>query len=80
MIAAVKSAVTDCAEVMVTVQVVLVPEQAPPQPVKLAPVVGMAVKVTAVFAANASLQSAPQSMPAGELVMPPSPVTIAVKL
>lgn len=43
-----KVAVTDRAADMVTVQVELAPEQAPDQPVKVAPAEAAAVKVTEV--------------------------------
>jgi hypothetical protein len=49
-----------------------VPLQAPPQPWKLQPLIGVAVKVTAVPELKLALQVAPQSIPAGELVtLPP---------
>ena len=43
-----KVTVTDCAADRVTLQVDVVPTQAPPQPVKLEPVAGLAVSVTLV--------------------------------
>jgi hypothetical protein len=57
-------AVTFFARVIVSVQGP-VPAQAPLQPVKVAPVAGVAVSITAVLEGNAALQEAPQSMPAG---------------
>ena len=42
-------AVTDLAALMVTEQVP-VPEHAPPQPVKVEPLAGLAVRVTVLFA------------------------------
>jgi hypothetical protein len=45
---AVKVAVTLRAWFMLTVQVVAVPEQSPPQPANVLPVVAVAVKVTLV--------------------------------
>jgi hypothetical protein len=69
----VKVAVTVVAAVIVTVQVP-VPEQPPPdQPVKLLPDSGVAVSTTEVLKLYGSLQSAPQLMPAGELVTDPVP-------
>jgi len=56
------------------------PVQAPDQPAKawLAP--GVAVRVTLVPEAYDSVQSAPQLMPAGELVIVPEPVTEVVRV
>jgi hypothetical protein len=69
-----KVAVTVVAAFSVTVQVP-VPEQPPPlQPVKVEPVAGAAVKVTAVPLTNPAVQVAPQEMPAGVLVTVPVPV------
>ena len=45
---ATKLAVTFCAEFIVTVQVTLVPEHAPPQPPNVEPPVGVSVNVTSV--------------------------------
>ena len=75
----VKIAVTDCAALMLTVQVVALPPQLPPQLVNTDPVAGVAVKITREVAANASLQSVPQSIPAGELVIVPLPLTVVVR-
>jgi hypothetical protein len=74
-----KEAVTLRAAVIVTVQVVVVPEHAPPQPENEAPDPGMAVSVTLVPAATLSVQSVlppPHAMP--EPVTAPSPVTDTV--
>ncbi|MBK7002904.1 MAG: hypothetical protein IPH35_24065 [Rhodoferax sp.] len=65
-------AVTLCAAVILTVQLP-VPLHAPPQPVKVLPVAEVAVRVTLVSLLNDALQVAPQLMPAGVLVMVPSP-------
>jgi hypothetical protein len=76
-------AVTVVAAVIVTLHVP-VPSQGAPQPVKVEPVAGVAVKVTAVPLANVAEQAAPQLMPAGALVTVPVPVpafaTVRVKL
>ena len=61
----VKLAVTLCAALIVTAQVEAVPLHAPPQPVKLEPLSGAAVKVTLEPDAKLAVQVAPQSMPAG---------------
>src|SRR5437588_9793627 len=50
-----------------------VPLQAPPQPWKLQPLAGVAVRVTGVPALKLALQLAPQSIPAGVLVSLPWP-------
>jgi hypothetical protein len=69
-----KPAVTARSASIVTVQVP-VPLQAPLQPAKLDVPSGVAVRVTTAPAAKASVQSAPQAMPAGlEVTVPlPSP-------
>ena len=78
-------AVTLRAWVMLTVQVP-VPEHDPLQPVKVEPVVGVAVRVTLVPVLNEALQVAPQEIPVGLLVTVPVPVpiptvaTVSVKL
>jgi hypothetical protein len=78
----VKVAVTARAALIVTLQVP-VPVQLPLQPVKVAPLVGTAVKVTTVPLVNAAAHVAPHAMPAGVLVtvpLPvPEPVTVKVK-
>jgi hypothetical protein len=66
-------AVTAVAEVSVIVQVP-VPLHPPFQPVKLDPVAGVAVSVTAVPTAKLPEQVAPQLIPAGVLVTVPAPV------
>jgi hypothetical protein len=73
-----KLAVTDRAAVIVTTHV-LVPLQAPPQAVKLAPPLGVAVKVAVVPLARLTLQTvwpSPQSIPLP--VTCPAPVTETV--
>ena len=70
-----KVADTLCAEFIITMQLP-VPLQAPPQPVKLQPLAGVAVKVTGVPLEKFALQVAPQLMPAGELVTVPLPVLL----
>ena len=50
-----------------------VPVQAPDQPAKFQLAPGVAVRVTLVPEVYASVQSAPQLMPAGELVTVPVP-------
>jgi hypothetical protein len=68
-----KSAFTDIAAFIVTVQVP-VPEQPPPlQPVNVAVAEGRAVSVTSVPLVNDAEQVAPQLMPAGELTTSPGP-------
>jgi hypothetical protein len=57
---------------MVTLQAP-VPVQAPLQPVKVEPVPGAAVSVTAVPLVNEAAQVAPQEMPAGALDTVPAP-------
>lgn len=59
----------------VTVHVVAVPEQPPPDhPPNVDPVLGVAVSVTAVPLAKLAEQVAPHVMPAGELLTDPLPV------
>src|SRR5262245_6752243 len=76
-------AVTVFALSTVTAQVP-VPVQAPDQPLNFEPLSGVAVKVTAVPGAYPSLQSRPQLMPLGALVIVPVPlpafVTVRLKL
>ncbi len=71
---AAKVAVTVLAAVRMTVQFP-VPVQAPLQPVNAKPAAGVAVSVTWVLAVKATLQVAPQLMPAGLLVTEPLPTT-----
>jgi hypothetical protein len=59
---------------MVLVQVVLVPVQAPLQPVKVDPVAGVAVRVTLVPLLKDALQVLPQLIPDGAEVTVPVPV------
>jgi hypothetical protein len=66
--------VTAFAALIVTVQVLVVPVQAPDQPLKVDPAVTAAVKVTLLFWLKLAAQVAPQLMPAGELVTVPAPV------
>jgi hypothetical protein len=70
-----KSAVTDCAELMVTEQAP-VPVQAPPQPLNTDPSAAVDVRVTTVPLSNFALQVAPQLIPAGELATEPEPVPV----
>jgi hypothetical protein len=70
------AAVTLLAELIVTVHVLAVPVQEPPQPVKVAPVAGVAVSVTTVPEATETLQVEapfPQLIPPPETL--PAPVT-----
>lgn len=71
--AAVNVAVTLVAALIGTMQDP-VPLQAPPQPAKVDPPEGAAVRVTATFAAIIALHVRPQLMPAGLLVTAPVPV------
>src|SRR5262249_14821068 len=75
-------AVTDCAALIVTVQVP-VPEHPPPlQPVNVEPAAGAAVRVTPVPLANEAEHVVPHEMPAGALVIVPlpAPVLLAVSV
>lgn len=67
-------AVTDRSALMVTVQVLAEPLQAPLQPVKLDPVPALAVSVTVLPVVNEALHVVPQLMPLGELVTVPAPM------
>ena len=71
-------AATARAAVIETVQVAVVPAQAPLQPAKRALAAGVAVKLTMVLLVNEVEQIPPQSMPAGELVTVPLPVPALV--
>lgn len=75
-----KVAVTFFASFATTVQVVLVPEHAPLQPVKVEPASTVAVSVTEVSVSNVAEQVAPQSMAAGaETTRPlPAPAFVTV--
>jgi len=66
-----KFAVTERLAVMLTVQVLLVPVQAPFHPVNFPPRVALAVNVTDVPLLYGSVQSLPQLMPAGDDVTVP---------
>jgi len=68
------AAVTDVAALIVTVQLLAVPVQAPLQPVNVEPTAGAAVRVTAVPDVNEVEHVVPQLMPAGELEIVPLPV------
>nr|WP_040335034.1 hypothetical protein [Candidatus Magnetobacterium casensis] len=67
-------AVTLLAADIVTVQVALVPEQSPLQPVKVEPESAAAVRVTEVSLAKPAEHVEPQLIPDGELVTVPEPV------
>jgi hypothetical protein len=69
----VKLALTDFAALIVTVQAP-VPEQLPPQPVKVAVADGVAVSVTTVPLMNEAEHVVPHEIPAGLLVTVPVPV------
>ena len=56
------------------------PVQAPPQPAKLEPKAGVAVRVTTAFWVKDALQVAPQLMPAGLLETVPVPDPVFVML
>jgi hypothetical protein len=71
-----KVAVTDAAAVIEREQGVVVPEQAPVQPVKVLPAAAVAVKVTAVPLGKLALQVPGQLMPPVELVTAPEPDTV----
>jgi hypothetical protein len=66
----------------VSVQFACTPEQAPDQPAKLLPALGVAVRVTVVPLVKLALQLAPQLMPAGlELTVPvPEPVLLTLSV
>ncbi|MFO1213819.1 MAG: hypothetical protein U1E72_04325 [Burkholderiaceae bacterium] len=67
---------------IVTVQLVPAPVQAPPQPLSTWPAAGVALSTTLVLAAKGALQVLPQSMPAGCERSVPLPLTLtpSVKL
>ena len=75
-----KVALTVLAAVMLTTHVLAVPVQAPDQPVNTESLAGAAVKVTLLLAITSSLQSVPQLIPAGTLVIVPLPVLVTLKL
>jgi hypothetical protein len=70
--------VTPWAAFIVTVQVVLIPVQAPVQPAKVEPVAGVAVRVTVAPAVKAPLHVLPQVMPLGAEVTVALPVPLWV--
>ena len=76
---AAKLALTLRATSMLTVQVLVLPAQAPPQPVKAPPPEAAAVNVTLLLALKLLEQVVPQSMPAGWLVTTPPPDLVTVK-
>jgi hypothetical protein len=61
---------------MVTLQGVLIPVQAPLQPVKVEPALGVALKLTVLPEAKLALHVAPQSIPAGVEVTVPLPMPV----
>jgi hypothetical protein len=73
-VAAVKAASTDVAELTVTVHVPVPPHPPPLQPLNVEPVAGTAVSVAVVPAVTDVAQTDPQLMPAGVLVTVPAPV------
>ena len=76
--AVLKVAVTDFAAFTVTVQVKVVPVQAPPQAAKLEPPLADAVNVRLEPPLKVAVQVAPQSIPAGLLETEPVPVPFLV--
>src|SRR5579862_681600 len=74
-----KVAATLAAEFIVTAQPPL-PLQAPVQPLKVAPAAGVSSSVTCVPPEKFALHVDPQSMPDGELVTAPLPVTLTERL
>ena len=66
-------AVTDVFAEIVTLHE-LVPEQAPPHPAKVEPLVAVGVNVTDVPSSKSALQADPQLMPLGVLLTVPVPV------
>jgi hypothetical protein len=69
-----KVAVADLGASIVTEHVGWLPEQLPPHPEKDQPGVGVAVRVTAVSAANDAVHAVPQLTPEGLLVTVPLPL------
>ena len=78
-----KVAVTVVFAPSVTVQVLVLEQPPPLQPVKVEPAVGVAVSVTTVPLVNEAEHDAPQAMPVGALVTVPLPaplgLTVSVK-
>ncbi len=72
-VAVVKVAVAVWFWFMAKVQIGFVPEHDPPQPAKLEPISGVAVRVTLVLFAYVSMQSFPQVIPLGTEVILPVP-------
>jgi len=64
------------AAVIESVHVVFEPVHAPAQSLKSKPFIGAAVSVTVVPGAKEAVQVVPQSMPAGEELTEPEPVTV----
>lgn len=58
----------------------LLPMQAAPHPVSVAPGSGRAISLTTAWSGSASAQSVPQVMPAGRLTMRPRPLTDTVSV
>lgn len=78
-IARAKTAVTLCAEFIVTVQVGLLPAQGPAvQPENIHPAAGLAVSVTLVPAVTVAVHVVPQLMPPTLLVTVPVPLLSTV--
>ena len=75
-----KVAVTAWAALIVTVHVPVPVHPPPLQPLKVEPVAGVAVKVTAVPLPKAEEQVVPQEIPAGALEIVPAPVPDLVKV
>ena len=75
-----KSALTLETALIVTEQVSAMPVQAPPQPAKPEPLVGVAVSVMTVFWAKEAVHVVPQSIPPGLLETAPVPVPFFVTL
>jgi hypothetical protein len=69
-----KLALTDCAELMVTVHA-SAPLQAPPHPLNTAPDCAVGVSVTTVPLSKSKAHVVPQEIPLGLLVIEPDPVT-----
>ena len=73
-----KVAVTPSVAVIVTEQVLFVPEQAPLQPANVLLAFGVSVRVTWLPDAKPKLHIAPQLIPGGLLVTVPVPVPASV--